>query len=256
MKHLSVLLFLFAYVNSAFTQNKWSGHYEGLLNGEKVTLTLQTAGTNQLTGNMKDSENNYSVRGSFVGNKFNGKATEINLGIVFEVESVMNGSNLSTSLAIDVLGTVQRLNVDFVKKESINSTLSNNNLKNPVSNKSRDSRIIGAWSKETNYSSGYGSNGSYGSMNMVEKMEFLSDGRISNGGNNTTVGGSNYFGQSSEQGGNLIEGIYWYTEGNKIFLYLNDKNQAQTVELGSYYLENRHLLITGINGEKLLLSKN
>ncbi len=118
MKHLSVLLFLFAYVNSAFTQNKWSGQYEGLLNGEKVTLTLQTAGTNQLTGNMKDSENNYNVSGSFVGNKFNGKATEINLGIVFEVESVMNGSNLSTSLAIDVLGTVQRLNVDFVKKES------------------------------------------------------------------------------------------------------------------------------------------
>jgi hypothetical protein len=256
MKHLSVLLIILCASFDILAQNQWVGQYEGFLNGDKVILTLQSSGNNVLTGSMKDSGNNYTVSGVYADKNFFGKATESNLGIEFQMESILKGKELNTTLAIDVFGVIQKLTVLFVKKTEVPTKETPKiKEKNPVSNKSRDPRVIGSWTKESNYSSGYGQNDSYGAMNFTETMTFLSDGAMLNGGSNVVISGNSYSGESSSQAANIIEGLYWYTDGNKIYLHVTENNQTQTIALGTYYIENKHMLITGANGIKILLSK-
>jgi len=256
MFRLVILLLTLCISYEIFAQNQWTGQYEGLLNGDKVILTLQLSGKNQLSGSMKDSGNNYNVSGTYSDKNFTGKATEVNLGIEFLMESMLNGSELNTTLAIDVFGVIQKIQVLFFKKtEGSIQVLPKIKGKNPVANKSKDSGVIGSWVKESNYSSGYSQNNSYGAMNFTETMTFLSDGTMLNGGSNVVVSGNNYTGESSSQVANIIEGLFWYTDGNKIYLHITENNQSQTVELGTYFIENKHMLITGTNGIKMLLSK-
>ena len=69
------------------------------------------------------------------------------------------------------------------------------------------------------------------------------------------MSGSNYSGQSTGQGGGIIPGAAWYTIGNQLYLMFTENGQTQNVALGKYYVEGNNMLLTGSNGEKILLSR-
>lgn len=257
MKSIIFCSILCCSVNLIVAQT-FTGSYNGLLNGEKVSLTLENAGGNALKGEMKDSENTYVVNATTTRNTIKGNAVEKVWGIEFELDGVLNGDQLNTTLTIDVLGFKQGMEVLFKKNQSTQPTQTTKptgQLTNPTLSKSRDKNVAGVWVKESNYSSGYGFNDSYGSMSSREAMVFLADGRMADGGSSTVIGGSNYSGKSSDQGGNIIDGVFWYTENSRLFLNITQDGQTQNVELGRYYIENGRMLITAANGEKLLLTK-
>jgi len=245
------ILFVLAIVNLS-GQNTLTGVYEGKFNGDNITLTLELTGKKDVSGKMKDSANSYDLTGIYQENTLKGVITEKKLGLTFEIDAELKDNELMATLSLDVFGTIEKMEIQLFR---VGYKKPDNQIKNPVSGKSRDNQVSGVWVKESNYSSGYGSNGSYGSMSSSESMVFLSDGRMSDGGSQTVIGGNNYTGESTRQAGNIIPGLFWYTENNKIFLFITENNQTQTVELGKYYIENNHMLITAGNGEKLLLTK-
>ena len=258
MKTILITTLQFLFCSLLGAQNTFTGSYSGLLNGEKVSLTLESAGSNNLKGEMKDSENTYVVTATQNNNTLTGKAVEKVWGITFEMEGVLKGEELNTRLTMDILGFKESMDVVFRKQGSsaVASSSEKNTKsgdKNPVSGKNRDSRVAGTWVKESNYSSGYGSNNTYGSMSSRETMIFYADGGMADGGSSTVISGGNYSGRSSGEGGNRIPGLFWYTEGNKLFLSITQDGQTQQAELGKYYIEDGKMLITASNGEKLLL---
>jgi hypothetical protein len=256
MKTTFISSFLFLFISTMTAQQTFTGTYTGLLNGEKVSLSLESAGGNLLKGEMKDSENTYVVNATWSKNTLKGNAVEKVWGIEFEMDATLNGSQLATTLTMDILGFKQGMEVSFNKvqtAQTAQNTKPTTTVVNPVAGKSRDNNVAGTWVKESNYSSGYGFNNTYGSMSSRETMVFLPDGRMADGGSTTVISGGNYSGTSSGGGGNVIDGVFWYTENSRIFLNITQEGQSQNVELGRYYIENGKMLITAANGEKLLL---
>jgi hypothetical protein len=49
--------------------------------------------------------------------------------------------------------------------------------------------------------------------------------------------------------------VQWYTQGQHIWISGSENGQTQTVDLGRYYVEGNHLLITGNNGKRMLFSR-
>lgn len=235
-------------------QNPFIGTFDGVFNGDNITLSLGSTGGNNVLGTMQDSQNKYSVTGTVDKKSFVGQAVEANLGILFSMVGTLEGNVFNAILTFDFLGEKHDMNVMFNKnvgtyqKEAPKSTVN-------IPNKPRDKNVIGTWVKESNYSSGYGSNGSYGAMNTRESMVFHADGSMADGGSSTVVGGSNFSGSSSGSGNGVVPGVYWWTENNKIYLHITEGGKSQQVELGRYFIENGRMLITSNNGKKILLTK-
>ncbi|MBK8518104.1 MAG: hypothetical protein IPL55_18015 [Saprospiraceae bacterium] len=257
MKPSIIIIFILTSTAYLTSQSNWAGTYEGVLDRDQVKLTLIKSGKNTLSGNMTDSANKYDVEGIYSGNTFTGSANEKNLGLIFEMVSVLNGNQLQTTLMLDVFGKKEKMEITFIRSGSAITPAKSTKTdeKNVVSGKKRDPQVVGLWVKESNYNSGYGFNDTYGAMSVSEKMEFLADGTMADGGSQTVISGSNYYGTSSSGSKNILQGMNWYTDENKIYLVVTENGQSQTVELGKYFIENSHMLITGSNGEKLLLSK-
>ncbi len=253
MKLLLSFLFLCC-GNIVQSQNAFIGTYYGTFNGDNISLSLSSSGGNKVTGSMQDSQNKYVVTGSVNKNSFVGKAEESNLGILFIMTGTLQANVFNALLSFDYLGEKYDMNVAFTKKGVTNQE-NTTNKSNTIPNKPRDKNVIGTWVKESNYSSGYSSNGSYGAMNTRESMIFYGDGSMADGASSTVVGGSNFSGSSSEAGSSAVPGLYWWTENKKIFLHITEGGKSQQIELGRYYIENGRMLITGTNGEKILLTK-
>ena len=113
--------------------------------------------------------------------------------------------------------------------------------------------MIGTWTKEELYQSGYGD--AYMGAGTSQSMTFLQGGRMAEAGSSSYISGSDYNGQSSDDGGGVIPGVIWYTIGNQLYMQGTENGRTQTVHLGKYYIENNNMLITGTNGEKILLTK-
>lgn len=254
MKISMIILLLVKVLMPISAQIIWAGSYEGVLDRDQVKLSLVISGKNTITGTMTDSANKYDVEGTFKGNTFTGNAQEKNLGLTFEMVSILNGNNMQTTLTLDVFGTKEKMEIAFTRIGNSNN-LTQKRDKNPVADKKRDPLVVGLWVKESNYNSGYGFNDSYAAMSVSEKMEFLANGSMSDGGSQAQISGSNYSGSSSSDQKKIIEGLLWYTENQKIYLLFTQNGQSQTVELGKYFIEGKNMIITGSNGVKLLLSK-
>ncbi len=235
-------------------QNVFVGTYEGIFNGDNISLTLISNGANNVVGNMQDSQNKYDVSGTTNNNTFSGQAIEIKLGIQFAMSGTLQSNVFNAILTFDYLGEKHDMNVVFNKKKTRNQAESTNKTVG-IPNKPRDGNVVGTWVKESNYSSGYSSNGSYGAMSSRESLVFYADGSMADGGSSTVVGGSNFSGSSSGAGSGVVPGLYWWTENSKIYLHITEGGKSQQLELGRYYIENGRMLITGANGEKILLTK-
>lgn len=250
-------VFLF---NVAYGQPVWLGTYTGVVSGDSVYLEFTTLKEGKLTGTMRDSYNNYNLQGSVKNTAFSGTAVETVLGLTFQMTSSLNGDALTSTLVMDFLGTQNKMDLFLTRKKTGHDKTHSKAIAsvsgNPVSKKLRDQNVIGLWFKESNYSSGYGFNDSYGSMSSREYLEFLADGRLASGGSSTIISGSSYSGSTTSSGQQIAEGWFWYSENNKIYLHISHEGQRQTVALGKYYIENGRMLITGDNGTKLLLTKS
>jgi hypothetical protein len=261
-------LFVISYLHLQLdSQINFLGNYEGNIAGERVYLVLQNSKEKDyVEGEMTDSENKYIVNALINGNTLIGTAKETTWGFNFDLDATLEGNQLITNMTLNFLGLKDNQKIVFQKLNSTNSNITNsqtlpkineNNtlVNNPVSNKPRDSRLVGSWYTESNYSSGHGFNNTYGSMSTKETTIFLADGRIAEGEGQTVISGADYFG-SAESQGQILPNVFWYTENNFIFVNITEEGKNHNIKMGRYYIEDNKLLITLDNGERKLFIKH
>jgi hypothetical protein len=256
MHHVILYSFFLCWVAiPGFSQTNFAGTYSGTLNGDQLELTLQKGSGNALSGKMKDSQQQYEVTATINGNKLSGKAVETTWGIEFAMNGTLTGNKLNMELTLNVLGTKQVMNVEFLRKVAAATPSSVSNDKKPglPPNARNDSRLVGTWAKEELYNSGYGDN--YMGSSFTQSMIFYQDGSVADGGSQSTISGSNYSGNSQGAGSGKLPGVVWYNIDNQLYLRATQNGQTETVHLGKFYIENGKMLITGPDGKKTLLSR-
>jgi hypothetical protein len=241
---------------SLISQNVFVGKYTGQVNGDNIEMTLQNSGVNSLNGNMKDSQQSYTVNASTNENKLTGTAIESTMGLTFVLDGTLSGNQISMKMTIEVSGQSNTMLVNFIKQggskpQTAKETPQYSKPKLP-SGATNDPNLVGNWVKQEHYSSGYGSDAMSGSFS--QSMILFANGSVSDGGSRAGVSGSNYSG-SSEGGGQALPNVLWYNIGNQLYLQVTENGQPQTVHLGKYYIEYGKMLITGKNGNKLFLTK-
>jgi hypothetical protein len=241
---------------SLISQNVFVGKYTGQVNGDNIEMTLQNNGANSLNGNMKDSQQLYTVNASTNGNKLTGTAIESTMGLTFVLDGTLSGNQISMKMTIEVGGQSNTMLVNFTKKGGVSQTTTAtppqySKAKLP-SNATNDPNLVGNWVKQEHYSSGYGSDAMHGSFN--QSMILLADGSVSDGGNQAGISGS-FYSASSAGEVKALPNVSWYNIANQLYLQATQNGQTQAVHLGQYYIENGKMLITGANGNKLFLTK-
>lgn len=241
----------------AQTSDPVAGHYTASLNEDPLTLILEQQSGDTYTGTMKDSYQTYTMNLRRSGNMITGTATEASLGLQFEVSGQIQGVQLPLRFTVDFMGEKTTMDIAFSKTGPVASPVSGGppSLSDIVfpSDATHPGEIMGTWAKEEMYQSGYGDN--FMGAGFTQSMTFLPNGRLADGGSAAYMSGSHYSAQSGGQGDGVIPGLAWYTIGNQIYLLAMENGQTQTLHLGKYYVENNHMLITGNNGEKILLSR-
>lgn len=245
MKYSLLILVALAFVYPMDAQD-FSGQYTGTYNNDPVVLLLSTTAANTYAGTMSDGTLNYQVSATGAGNTLKGTCTEPTLGMNLDLTGILSGNNLQLSLSI--LGST--IQVALVKAGSPATTKPA--AKPLAANASHDPALVGRWTKQTNYNSGYGQSGS---MSTEEQMMFYEDGRLADGGSRTVTSGSDWSGSNSSEGAGVLPGVFWYSKQQQIYLEVTENGKTQTVLLGKYYIENNNMLITGQDGTKMLFYK-
>ena len=175
-------------------QNPFIGTFKGALNGDNITLVLQSSTQNVLTGKMQDSQQTYVVNGTSNGSKMVGTAVEKTMNLTFQLNGTITENHLLMNLTIEILGQKQAMKVDFMKQGTANvaskvdkQTPQYNLPKMPEGGKI-DPNIVGKWVNEQQYNSGSGGNFMGGST--TQSLIFFADGSMSDGGSSAMVSGS------------------------------------------------------------------
>jgi hypothetical protein len=241
---------------SLISQNVFVGKYTGQVNGDNIEMTLQNNGVNTLNGNMKDSQQSYTVNATSNGKNLTGTALESTMGLTFVLDGTLSGNQLSMKMTIEVGGQSNTMLVNFTKQ---GSSVSQTTTPPPQYSKPKlpsgatnDPNLVGNWVKQEHYSSGYGSDAMHGSFN--QSMILLADGSVSEGGNQAGISGS-FYSASSAGEVQALPNVSWYNIANQLYLQATQNGQTQAVHLGQYYIENGKMLITGTNGGKLFLTR-
>jgi len=250
-------LSLLAHVQSS-AQDPLAGNYTATYNNDKLYLSLEQKSGSTYGGVKEDSYQTYVVTLRLSGSKVSGTAIESSMDLHFDVIGKVQGDQLSLSFTIDVLGEKQTMDLVFLRQGSGTTTTLNLDDEAPSklslpSGATHPQEVCGTWAKDEMYNSGSGD--SYMGAGFSQSMTLLPDGHVAEGGSSTYISGSEYSGNSSGAGSGIIPGFAWYTMGNKFFLQITENGQLQTVPLGTYYVEGSNMLITGGNGEKLLLTR-
>lgn len=228
----------------ALPAQNFSGRYNGTYEGAPVALTLKSAGSIAFTGELNDSHNTFAVSANAQGNTLKGQCTETNLGLVMTLTGTLENDRLALSLTIG--STV--LSLDLLKEGTMPAVTK---TAPPAGKEQHDPALVGRWTKQSNYNSGYGQ----GYMSSESSMILLADGQMADGGSRTVVGGADWSGNSSSTGGAVIEGLYWYSDKQQIYLRATENGKTETQCLGNYYIEDGKMLITGQDGTKVLFYK-
>ena len=236
-----------------------SGQYHANLQGDELVMGLNLKSGTSYIGTMTDSHQKYSLNLELAnGKNVTGTAKEYSMGLQFEVEGIIDGDRLPLTFRFTLGDKTDQMKIDFVREGSeLPASTGTGHVSQDAPDLPKDAThprdLIGTWTKEELYNSGYGDN--YMGAGFSESMTFLSDGQLSEGGSSATMSGSNYSGQSTGQGSGIIPGVKWYTIGNQLYMQVTENGQTQEVHLGRYYVENGNMLITGTNGEKILLKR-
>ena len=260
MKSIPFCLTVATFFSIGTAQNPFIGTFIGVLNGDNITLVLQSSTQNVLTGIMQDSQQTYVVNGTSNGPKMVGTAVEKTMNLTFQLNGTITENHLLMNLTVEILGQKQAMQVDFMKQGAANSaakvdkqTPPYNAPKIPSGGKI-DPNVVGKWINEQHYNSGSG--GNFMGSTTTQSLIFFADGSMSDGGSSAMVSGSNYYGNSSDNGQPIpLPNVRWYVQNQHIFIIGTENGQTQTAYLGKYYIENGAMLITGNNGQKLLLQK-
>jgi len=262
MRYLNFFLFVLIWPNSSAwsqgQQDLLSGDYYAVFNGDNMSLNVEHESGSSYKGLMKDSYQTYQLTLDLSGVAVSGVATESTLGLTFQVTGQVQTAQLALRFSIEVQGEQKSMDVAFNRSGSAPDKPSEHlpQILDEVifpSGAAHPQELIGTWTKEELYQSGYGD--SYMGAGSSQSMTLLEGGRMAEAGSSSYISGSNYNGQSSAGGGGVIPGIGWYTIGNQLYIQVNENGQTQSTHLGRYYVENNSMLITGTNGEKILLTK-
>ncbi len=245
-----LLLIVFAFVCN-FLQSQISGKYHAFFNGDNISLELKQK-DQVITGTMKDSQQNYAITGEKNASGFAGTAIDDKLGITFLVTGTLSATGLDMDFDIEFDGA--RSDAFVVNFEKDGKVASGDKGSGKKSKKNIDPNIIGNWKHESFYSSGYGADAMSGSS--VQYLSFNADGTMSDKGGEAMISGSDYSGNSGKgDGSGTVANLWYYTKGNAIILYTIINGAEQEYPLGTYYIEEGKLLLTGENGEKKLLQR-
>ena len=241
---------------SPMLKAQFSGHYTCRFNNDDMELTLNQEGK-LVDGQLKDSKQTYDINGTAENGKFEAKAVDRTYGITFVLTGIQSNGNLSVDFDLEIQGKRQDAFVlNFIKEGKPNSDLSKSNNVKPdkISNKSIPPAIVGLWKHENNYSSGYGADAMSGTT--TNYLGLNADGTMYSTDGQATISGSDYYGQSGQnQQTTIIPNVWFYTENNRLILYSLANGVEEVQNLGTYYIENGNMLLTGDNGVKMLLTK-
>lgn len=224
----------------------YSGQYSGSLNGDAVTLSLQ-GNNSQYTGELYDGSNRYTVQAAIRDKNLSGTCTEVNLGFSFDLAGVFQGATLNLQLTL--LGITQEI---VLQKTGTQAPAGKTAATGGANRKPRDPALVGKWTRQENYNSGYGG----GYMSNESSLVFLADGRVADGGSRTVVGGSDFSGKSSGAGSGIVEGLTWHTENQQLYLTATENGKTQTQCLGRHGFHENAMMITAQDGTKVLFYRN
>lgn len=237
---------------------QWDGTYYGTVSGDNVVMNLEQNGNN-VTGVMKDSYQTFDIKGTVNGNQFSGTTTEQSYQIAFGLTAEKSGNTLECILSVDMNGetgevpfTVEKQGETVGTSSATSSSGSATKIPFP-SGATFPAALVGTWVQNENYNSGSGD--SFMGASFSQSMTFNGDGTLSEGGSSASMSGSNYSGQSTGGGAGKLDGIGWYAKQKNFYLIVYNNNKWESVHVGTWYTENNALLLTGNNGEKLLLTK-
>jgi hypothetical protein len=243
---------------TSVTADPLSGQYHATLGSDAIALGINLKSGASYIGSMTDSHQKYSLNLELSDGKYvSGTAKEYSMGLQFDVTGTIEGDQLPLTFSIAVGNEQSQMKIDFIRDGSDTQGTAAGIHSQITTSLPMDAThprdLVGTWTKEELYNSGYGDN--YMGAGFSQSMTFLADGNLSEAGSSATMSGSNYSGHSSGQGSGIIPGVKWYTIGNQLYMQVTENGQTQEVHLGKYYIENGNMLITGTNGEKILLSR-
>ena len=261
MRHTLSLFLLFLWIGLQSQSNgntaMFAGHYSARVGENNLTLVVEPKAGASYKGVLNDGYTSLTLELELTGSAFAGLGKESSTGVEMNVNGEVKGDQLHFNLVVDPYGEDEDFEVDFTRD------IANQNDIAIESNQTSDvhfpagathpQELLGTWTKEELYQSGYGD--SYMGAGSSQSMTFLSGGRLAEAGSSSYISGSDYSGQSTGQGGGVLPGVSWYTIGNQLYMQGIENGQMQSVHLGKYYIENNNMLITGTNGEKVLLTK-
>lgn len=235
----------------------FAGHYSAKVDESNLTLIIEPKLGTNYSGVLNDGYTSLTLELELTGTSFAGIGKESSTGVEMNVNGGIEGDHLHFTLVLDPYGEEEDFKVVFIRdgnqqvKEVGGSNQSS--AANFPSDATHPQEMLGTWTKEELYQSGYGD--SYMGAGSSQSMTFLSGGRMAEAGSSSYISGSNYSGQSEGEGGGIIPGVTWYTIGNQLYMQGMENGQMQQIHLGKYYVENNNMLITGTNGEKVLLTR-
>jgi hypothetical protein len=240
------------------SQQSFEGKYNGHMDNDDIHLQLNEDKKNEYSGKMTDSQQNYVVKAKSNGNNLTGTATETQLGLVFKISG--GWQDLKLKLKLEIEGLPDNMEILFEKESQSPDPKQNKPEKknNQITefkfpkDATHDPMLIGAWTKNENYNSGFGDN--YMGASYSETLVLFENGTVGDGGSQATMSGNNYLGQS-ESGFKALPGVFWYNINNQLYISAIQDGKTETQHLGKYYIENNNMLITSTNGNKTLLSR-
>ncbi len=261
MRHTLSLFLLFIWISLQSQSNgstiRFAGHYSAKVDESNLTLIIEPKLAATYTGVLNDGFTSLTLELELTGSTFTGLGKESSTGVEMNVNGEVKGDQLHFNLVLDPYGEEDDFEVDFTRdnanqKDAAIGSNQTSDVNFPAG-ATHPQELLGTWTKEELYQSGYGD--AYMGAGSSQSMTFLSGGRMADAGSSSYISGSNYSGQSSGEGGGVIPGVTWYTIGNQLYMQGMENGQMQSVHLGKYYIENNNMLITGTNGEKVLLTK-
>lgn len=258
---LSVFIVLFSLsIQSQATVKPvvFAGNYSAIINADKLTLVIEPSDGTSYTGVLNDGYTSLPLVLELAGATFTGAGKEPSSGVEMNVTGRIDGDQLLFTLIVDPYGDIDDIEINFTRDDADHreTAASSNEYQNAIefpAGATHPQELLGTWTKEELYQSGYGD--SYMGAGSSQSMTFLSGGRLAEAGSSSYISGSDYSGQSTGQGGGVLPGVSWYTIGNQLYMQGIENGQMQSVHLGKYYIENNNMLITGTNGEKVLLTR-
>jgi hypothetical protein len=253
-------LFLSLITALNITYGQVAGEYNGSVNGDPVSLSLQQNGS-VLTGKMSDSHQTYTIDGKVTNNNIDAKAVEPTMGLtIFLIGSLIDNNTLQLKGDLLIAGVkTPAFNTTLTKKNSssptssaaVTSTSNSTSRPKELVGKTIDPNLIGRWRQESHYNSGYGSSFSGSTYSY---LAFNPDHTMSDNGSSASISGSDYSGQSGGRSTpKIIANVWYYTSGNLIMAVINNNGTILIEKMGTYYIENGKMLFTQANTQKKFL---